>query len=211
MEIYCQRPYRKSGHGFITAWGICHKSHIVQNQCRFWPWASWISKIYKGIRGRDPVTELVLLKMKISLFISPAEIIDIQRAPKYYVKKIFGWNSGLPELNPFAALHELLAIFDPVRAGGLLEICHKLIHWSSRRVRDANSGRLARFYTDDRLQLKTFRKKRRDSFESFDHVLYSVEVQDLSASRYYSIYREVVYSRWFCHANANERISDVSE
>lgn len=143
----------------------------------------------------------VKLKNEDLLFI-PSRY-DIQEA--YYVK--ISGEIGFPGTYPFAAD---MTVGDLIlRAGGLLESASNSSIEIARRVRDANSGRLAEISTltiDSNLELSEEEKKQ--PLRAFDHVFIR-RSPGFEREQLITIAGEVVYPGDFAMANANERISDV--
>jgi protein involved in polysaccharide export with SLBB domain len=143
----------------------------------------------------------VSLKNEDLLFI-PSRY-DIQEA--YYVK--ISGEIGSPGTYPFAAY---MTVGDLIlRAGGLLESATNSSIEVARRVRDANSGRLAEISTltiDSNLELSE--EEKRQPLKAFDHVFIR-RSPGFEREQLISITGEVVYPGDFAMANANERISDV--
>jgi len=143
----------------------------------------------------------VSLKNEDLLFI-PSRY-DIQEA--YYVK--ISGEIGSPGTYPFAAY---MTVGDLIlRAGGLLESATNSSIEVARRVRDANSGRLAEISTltiDSNLKLSE--EEKRQPLKAFDHVFIR-RSPGFEREQLISITGEVVYPGDFAMANANERISDV--
>lgn len=143
----------------------------------------------------------VILKNEDLLFI-PSRY-DIQEA--YYVK--ISGEIGSPGTYPFAT--EMTVGDLILRAGGLLESATNSSIEVARRVRDANSGRLAEISTlkiDSNLELSEDEK--RQPLKAFDHVFIR-RSPGFEREQLISITGEVVYPGDFAMANANERISDV--
>ena len=143
----------------------------------------------------------VILKNEDLLFI-PSRY-DIQEA--YYVK--ISGEIGSPGTYPFAA--EMTVGDLILRAGGLLESATNSSIEVARRVRDANSGRLAEISTlmiDSNLELSE--EEKRQPLKAFDHVFIR-RSPGFEREQLISITGEVVYPGDFAMANANERISDM--
>jgi protein involved in polysaccharide export with SLBB domain len=143
----------------------------------------------------------VMLKNEDLLFI-PSRY-DIQEA--YYVK--ISGEIGSPGTYPFAA--EMTVGDLILRAGGLLESATNSSIEVARRVRDANSGRLAEISTlmiDSNLELSE--EEKRQPLKAFDHVFIR-RSPGFEREQLISITGEVVYPGDFAMANANERISDM--
>jgi protein involved in polysaccharide export with SLBB domain len=143
----------------------------------------------------------VMLKNEDLLFI-PSRY-DTQEA--YYVK--ISGEIGSPGTYPFAA--EMTVGDLILRAGGLLESATNSSIEVARRVRDANSGRLAEISTlmiDSNLELSE--EEKRQPLKAFDHVFIR-RSPGFEREQLISITGEVVYPGDFAMANANERISDV--
>jgi protein involved in polysaccharide export with SLBB domain len=143
----------------------------------------------------------VALKNEDLLFI-PSRY-DIQEA--YYVK--ISGEIGSPGTYPFAAD---MTVGDLIlRAGGLLESATNSSIEVARRVRDANSGRLAEITTltiDSNLAISE--EEKRQPLRPFDHVFIR-RSPGFEREQLITITGEVVYPGDFAMANANERISDV--
>lgn len=143
----------------------------------------------------------VALKNEDLLFI-PSRY-DIQEA--YYVK--ISGEIGSPGTYPFASD---MTVGDLIlRAGGLLESATNSSIEVARRVRDANSGRLAEITTltiDSNLAISE--EEKRQPLRPFDHVFIR-RSPGFEREQLITITGEVVYPGDFAMANANERISDV--
>ncbi len=143
----------------------------------------------------------ITLKNEDLLFI-PSRY-DIQEA--YYVK--ISGEVGAPGTYPYAAD---MTVGDLIlRAGGLLESATNSSIEIARRVRDANSGKLAEISTltiDSNLELSEGEKL--EKLRAFDHVFIR-RSPGFEREQIVKVTGEVVYPGDFAMANANERISDV--
>jgi protein involved in polysaccharide export with SLBB domain len=143
----------------------------------------------------------VTLKNEDLLFI-PSRY-DIQEA--YYVK--ISGEIGSPGTYPFASD---MTVGDLIlRAGGLLESATNSSIELARRVRVANSGRLAEISTltiNSNLQLSE--EEKNQPLKAFDHVFIR-RSPGFEREQLITITGEAVYPGDFAMANANERISDV--
>jgi protein involved in polysaccharide export with SLBB domain len=143
----------------------------------------------------------VTLKNEDLLFI--ASRYDIQEA--YYVK--ISGEIGSPGTYPFASG---MTVGDLIlRAGGMLESATNSSIEVARRVRVANSGRLAEISTltiDSNLQLSE--EEKNQPLKAFDHVFIR-RSPGFEREQLITITGEAVYPGDFAMANVNERISDV--
>jgi protein involved in polysaccharide export with SLBB domain len=128
---------------------------------------------------------------------------DIQEA--YYVK--ISGEIASPGTYPFASD---MTVGDLIlRAGGLLESATNSSIELARRVRVANSGRLAEISTltiNSNLQLSE--EEKNQPLKAFDHVFIR-RSPGFEREQLITITGEAVYPGDFAMANANERISDV--
>jgi len=143
----------------------------------------------------------VALKKEDLLFI-PSRY-DIQE--EYYVK--ISGEINYPGIYPYATE---MTIGDLIlRSGGLLESASNSSIEIARRVRDANTGKIAQISTltiDPNLQLTEAEKNQ--SLQPFDHVFIR-RSPGFEKEQIVTIRGEVVYPGDFAIASANERISDV--
>lgn len=153
----------------------------------------------KGIL--DGSKEDVTLENEDLLFI-PSRY-DIQE--EYYVK--ISGEINFPGSYPFAAS---MTVGDLIlRSGGLLESASNSSIEIARRVRDANSGKIAEIKTlsiNPNLQLSE--EERNLPLQPFDHVFIR-RSPGFEREQLITIQGEVVYPGEFAIAGANERISDV--
>jgi protein involved in polysaccharide export with SLBB domain len=145
--------------------------------------------------------EDVVLENEDLLFI-PSRY-DIQE--EYFVK--ISGEVNFPGAYPFASN---MTIGDLIlRSGGLLQSATNSSIEIARRVRDANSGKIAEIKTlsiDPNLQLSS--EERDQPLQPFDHVFIR-RSPGFEREQLISIQGEVVYPGDFAIATSNERISDV--